>query len=169
MPIADILSIQLYTLRSLHDLGTILDIVAAAGFRNVEGIGSHLDDAANMKAKLETRGLKFSSSHVGLAALREQKRAGVKRRLAGFRVLTPRTVARPGHAVYLDGQQVDVVRSGTVPPTANCAVGLTYIPLERAHPGTQVEIDVRGSRTPAELVKLPFVPHRTRRATAAKV
>ena len=37
MPITDILSIQLYTLRSLNDLDTILDTVAAAGFRNVEG------------------------------------------------------------------------------------------------------------------------------------
>jgi sugar phosphate isomerase/epimerase len=72
VPIADILSIQLYTLRSLNDLDTILDIVAAVGFRHVEGVGSHLDDAANVKAKLAARGLKFSSSHVGLAALRER-------------------------------------------------------------------------------------------------
>ena len=68
----DILSIQLYTLRSLNDLDTVLDTVAAAGFRNVEGVGSHLDDAANVKAKLDARGLRFSSSHVSLAALRER-------------------------------------------------------------------------------------------------
>ncbi len=72
MPVADILSIQLYTLRSLNDLDTILDSVAGAGFRKVEGIGSHLDDAMNVKAKLDARGLKFSSSHVSLAALRER-------------------------------------------------------------------------------------------------
>ncbi len=72
MPVADILSIQLYTLRSLNDLDTILDSVAGAGFRKVEGIGSHLDDATNVKAKLDARGLKFSSSHVSLAALRER-------------------------------------------------------------------------------------------------
>jgi sugar phosphate isomerase/epimerase len=70
--IADILSIQLYTLRSLSDLDTILDLVAAAGYRNVEGVGSHLDDATNVKAKLDARGLKFSSSHVSIAALRER-------------------------------------------------------------------------------------------------
>ncbi|HXQ28938.1 MAG TPA: glycine cleavage system aminomethyltransferase GcvT [Gemmatimonadales bacterium] len=103
---------------------------------------------------------------VGREALRRQKLAGAKRRLVGFRVLTPRVVARPGYAVYVDGAQVDVVRSGTVTPTANCAVGLAYVPIERAKPGTAVEIDVRGTRTPAELVKLPFVPHRTRRASA---
>jgi sugar phosphate isomerase/epimerase len=72
MPVTDMLSIQLYTLRSLNDLDTVLDVVAAAGFRNVEGVGSHLDDAVNVKAKLDARRLKFSSSHVSLAALRER-------------------------------------------------------------------------------------------------
>jgi sugar phosphate isomerase/epimerase len=72
VPIADILSIQLYTLRSLNNLEAMLDVAAAAGFRNVEGIGSHLDDATNVKARLDARGLRFSSSHVSLAALRDR-------------------------------------------------------------------------------------------------
>src|SRR5260221_14784004 len=72
MSMADLLSIQLYTLRSLGDLGTILDTVADAGFRRVEGVGAHLDDAAAVKAALDARGLALSSSHVGLAALRER-------------------------------------------------------------------------------------------------
>ena len=105
---------------------------------------------------------------VGLAALKQQKLAGVARRLVGFQVLEPRVVARPGHDVYLDGRKVDVVRSGTVTPTASAAVGLAYLPLARAGPGTRFEIDVRGRRAAAESVKLPFVPHRTKRAAAAK-
>lgn len=68
----DGLSIQLYSLRSLNDLDRSLDIVAAAGFRWVEGIGSHLDDADATKSKIEARGLRFSSCHVSLAALRER-------------------------------------------------------------------------------------------------
>jgi sugar phosphate isomerase/epimerase len=68
----DVLSIQLYTLRSLNDLDRILDTVAAAGYRHVETVGSHLDDAAATRAKLDARGLRASSSHVGLAALRER-------------------------------------------------------------------------------------------------
>ena len=70
MPRTD-LSIQLYTLRSLDDLDRILDAVAEAGYRYVETVGSHLDDAANVRAKLDARGLKASSSHVSMAALRE--------------------------------------------------------------------------------------------------
>src|SRR5213592_3506772 len=42
----------------------------------------------------------------GLAALKRQKLEGVKRRLVGFKVLEPRVVARPGHAVYLDGRRL---------------------------------------------------------------
>jgi len=72
MPITDILSIQLYTLRSLNSLDAVLDTAAAAGYRYVEGIGSHLDDAVAVKAKADARGLRFSSSHVSLAALRER-------------------------------------------------------------------------------------------------
>src|SRR2546426_5910513 len=100
---------------------------------------------------------------LGLAALKAQKLAGIKRRLAGFRVLEPRVVARPGHEVYVDGHKVDVVRSGTVTPTANYALGLAYLPPAQAAPGTRFEIDVRGRRAAAEIVKLPFVPHRTKR------
>jgi sugar phosphate isomerase/epimerase len=88
MPVTDILSIQLYTQRSLNDLDRVLDTVAAAGFRNVEGVGLHLDDATNVRAKLDARGLRFSSSHVGLAALRERpERVVAACKLLGFNQL----------------------------------------------------------------------------------
>lgn len=66
------LSIQLYNFRNLGDIDLALDIVANAGYRNVEGIGSHLDDAAVVAPKVAARGLKMTSCHVGLAALRER-------------------------------------------------------------------------------------------------
>ncbi|WP_230531494.1 sugar phosphate isomerase/epimerase family protein [Microvirga roseola] len=78
MSVTDFLSIQLYTLRSMEDLDRILDKVAQAGYRYVETVGSHLDDAANVRSKLETRGLQASSSHVSMAALREKPDAVVE-------------------------------------------------------------------------------------------
>jgi len=92
----------------------------------------------------------------GLAALKRQKLEGVKRRLVGFKLTEPRVVARHGYGVYLDGTCVDAVRSGTVTPTANWAIGMTYLPVEHAKPGERFEIDVRGKRAPAEVVPLPF-------------
>jgi aminomethyltransferase len=55
------------------------------------------------------------------------------------------------------------VRSGTVTPTVNAAIGTTYRPKESAKPGVKIEIDIRGKRVGAEVVKLPFVPHRTKK------
>jgi sugar phosphate isomerase/epimerase len=78
MSITDVLSIQLYTMRSLGDLDRILDAVAEAGYRRVETVGAQLDDAKTTKAKLDARGLKAVSSHVSLAALRERPGAVIE-------------------------------------------------------------------------------------------
>lgn len=72
---ADVLSIQLYTLRELGDLDRILEAVAHAGFRYVEMIGAHLEDPARTLRRLEAHGLRASSSHVGLTQLREAPEA----------------------------------------------------------------------------------------------
>ena len=127
--------------------------------------GNDIDDTVtpyeaglNFIVKLE-KGAPFT----GLNALKKQKLEGVTRKLVGFKVVEPKAVARHGYPVYLDGKQVDVVRSGTVTPSANAAIGTTYLPVDQAKPGTRFEIDIRGKRVPAEAVKLPFVPHRTKK------
>jgi aminomethyltransferase len=112
--------------------------------------------------------LEKGADFTGLAALKRQKLDGVKRRLAGFKVTEPKVVARHGYDVYWDGAKVDVVRSGTVTPTVNCAIGMTYLPAGAAgpagaKPGATFTIDVRGKRAPAEVVRLPFVPRRTKK------
>ncbi|WP_010100182.1 sugar phosphate isomerase/epimerase family protein [Verminephrobacter aporrectodeae] len=66
------LSIQIYSLRNAGHFEHQLDIVAAAGFRQVELTGAHLDDASGTRAKLGARGLSASSSHVDMTALRER-------------------------------------------------------------------------------------------------
>ena len=106
--------------------------------------------------------LEKGADFTGLAALKRQKLAGVQRRLVGFKVTEPKVVARHGYEVYLDGPPVDVVRSGTVTPTANCAIGMTYLPVAQAKPGSRFTIDVRGKRAPAEVVPMPFVARKTK-------
>jgi sugar phosphate isomerase/epimerase len=66
------LSIQLYSLRTLPGLPAMLDVVKSAGWQHVELIGSHLDAAADVRKQLDARELSVSSSHVGMAALRER-------------------------------------------------------------------------------------------------
>ncbi len=66
------ISVQIFSLRNAGNLDHQLDIVAQAGFRHVELIGSLLDDASTTRDKLEAHGLTPSSSHVGIATLRER-------------------------------------------------------------------------------------------------
>jgi sugar phosphate isomerase/epimerase len=104
MSSADVLAIQLYTMRSLGDLDRILDAVAQAGYRRVETVGAQLDDAANTRAKLDARGLKASSSHVSLAALRERPDAVIANsRTLGIDQLFMPAVPADQRAMAADG------------------------------------------------------------------
>ena len=92
---------------------------------------------------------------VGRDALVAQREAGVERRLVGFEI-EGRGIAREGHPVMLGDEAVGKVTSGTWSPTFEKALGMAYVPVELAEPGTGVEIDVRGRRLPARVVKTPF-------------
>ena len=92
---------------------------------------------------------------VGDAALRAQKQRGVTRRLAGFR-LEGRGIPRQGAAVWQDGRQVDAVRSGAMSPSLRMPIGTTFLPAAAAVPGNRFEVEIRGERVPAEVVKRPF-------------
>jgi aminomethyltransferase len=46
-----------------------------------------------------------------------------------------------------------------VSPTLGYGIGTTYLPGDRSSVGTALEIDIRGRRVPAEVVKTPFYTH----------
>lgn len=72
MSIADELSIQLYSLRDYGDLDRQLDALAELGFRQVETVGGHLADARATRAKLDARGIRAPTGHVGMQDLRSR-------------------------------------------------------------------------------------------------
>jgi len=92
---------------------------------------------------------------VGRDALLAQREAGISRRLVGFEI-EGRGIAREGHPVMRGDEVVGKVTSGTWSPTFETALGMAYVPLELAEPGGAIEIDVRGRRLPAKVVKPPF-------------
>jgi len=93
---------------------------------------------------------------IGRDALVEQKAAGLPRKLMGFQ-MTGRGIARDHFPVYADDQLLGEVSSGSFCPSAEVAVGLTYLPTELARIGQPLEIDIRGKRVAAEVVKTPFL------------
>ncbi|MFW6175980.1 MAG: aminomethyltransferase family protein, partial [Acidobacteriota bacterium] len=92
---------------------------------------------------------------VGRSALVAQKEAGIERRLMGFE-MEGRGIAREGHRVLDGDREVGRVTSGTWSPTFEKALGMAYVPVGRAEPGTPIEIDVRGRRVAAKVASLPF-------------
>jgi hypothetical protein len=72
MHVAEDLSIQLYSLRDYGNLESQLAALAGLGFRRVEIIGSHLDDAHGTRARLDAYGMSAPTGHVSLNALRDR-------------------------------------------------------------------------------------------------
>lgn len=92
---------------------------------------------------------------LGRDALAAQQAEGLRRKLVGFEV-QGRGIARQGHEVKMEGRTVGTVTSGTWSPSFEKALGMAYVPAEKAAPGTALEIDVRGRALPATIVDVPF-------------
>jgi aminomethyltransferase len=108
--------------------------------------------------------LEAKGAFVGRDALAALKAAGITRRLVGLQV-APGGIPRPGFLIVHDGQQVGRVTSGTHSPTLNRGIALGYVDAALAKPGQALGVEMRGKVVPAEVVRLPFVPHRSRPRT----
>ena len=94
-------------------------------------------------------------SFIGQERLREQKDKGITRKLVGFELLD-RGIARHGYQVVRGDKPVGVVTSGTQTPFLKKSIGMAYVPLDVATPGSEITIDVRGRMSRATVVPLPF-------------
>ncbi|HMN05463.1 MAG TPA: glycine cleavage system aminomethyltransferase GcvT [Flavobacteriales bacterium] len=100
---------------------------------------------------------KFTKEFTNSAALKAQKEAGLKRKLVGFE-LVDRGIPRHGYPVTdADGNVIGQVTSGTMSPSLQKAIGLAYVPSDKAAPGTEIFVDVRGKKLKAAVVKTPFI------------
>ncbi|KAE8763820.1 glycine cleavage system aminomethyltransferase GcvT [Georgenia thermotolerans] len=95
---------------------------------------------------------------VGRAALeaaRAAHEAGEGRRLVGLRG-AGRRAARAQQPVVVGEDVVGEVTSGAPSPTLGYPVALAYVDAAHAGVGSAVDVDVRGTRQPFEVVELPF-------------
>jgi aminomethyltransferase len=95
----------------------------------------------------------------GRAALLRQKAAGVARKCVAFRMTGKSAPPRPGYALWSAGpaaRPLGQVVSGTLSPSLGVGIGLGFVPVEFAAPGTALEVEIRGRRAPAEVVPKPI-------------
>jgi len=96
-----------------------------------------------------------SGEFVGRSALAAARKEGLSRKLIGFEV-RGRGIARDGCEAWSDGERIGQVTSGTFSPTLERALGMAYLDVAWAELGRRFEVEVRGRRLAAEVVKLPF-------------
>ncbi|MCC6241355.1 MAG: glycine cleavage system aminomethyltransferase GcvT [Gemmatimonadaceae bacterium] len=94
-------------------------------------------------------------SFVGRDVLQRQHADGTDRKLVGF-TIDERAIPRHGYPVVYGGVTIGEVCSGIMSPTLGIPVGTCYVPAAAAVVGTTFEIDIRGKKLPARVVKLPF-------------
>jgi aminomethyltransferase len=97
---------------------------------------------------------------IGRSVLEQQKQTGVTRRLVGLQ-LAGRNIARHDYPIVQAGTTVGKVTSGTLSPTLGYPIALAYVPTELSKLNQQLEVEIRGKRYPATVVKRPFYksPH----------
>jgi aminomethyltransferase len=92
--------------------------------------------------------VKLDTDFIGADALRDFEPTQL---LVPF-AFTGAGIPRPGNLVVPDG----VVTSGTMSPCLGYGIGMAYVPVAAAEPGTPIEVDVRGKLRPAEVRKKPL-------------
>ncbi len=96
-----------------------------------------------------------SADYIGRDPLEHQQQQGISRKLVGLQ-MQGREIARHGYPIFHADQLVGQITSGTKSPTLNQAIALGYLPPQLAKVGTEVEVEIRGKRCLAEVVKRPF-------------
>ncbi len=100
-----------------------------------------------------------SGDFIGRERLREVKKAGVTRKLVGFK-LEGRGIARHGYPIVdrsrTDDPVIGTVTSGNTGITVGGAIGLGYVPTEYAQIDGKLTVDCRGKDVEATIVKGPF-------------
>ena len=99
--------------------------------------------------------LEIPSDFIGRKAMEKQADDGTKKRLVGIKV-KDKGIARKGYPVAYKSEKIGIVTSGTWSPTLKEPIALAYVPSEIAKVGTHLEVEIRGKKHPAVIVKRPF-------------
>jgi aminomethyltransferase len=93
----------------------------------------------------------LETEFTGVEPLRRLKEQGPVRTLVAF-VMEEKAIPRQGMPIAGGGE----VTSGTHSPSLDVGIGMGYVPVAQASPGTELEIDVRGKPRRARVVAKPI-------------
>jgi aminomethyltransferase len=92
---------------------------------------------------------------IGQEALAGQKEIGIPRKLVGVEMVD-RGIPRSHYPVFAGDRQIGEVTTGTQSPTLKRNLGLALLEAKFAALDTEVEVEIRGKKLKAVVVKSPF-------------
>jgi len=92
---------------------------------------------------------------IGRDAIIRAKEGNLSRRLVAF-VLNEKGIPRHGYLIFADGREIGRVTSGIFSPVLQKGIALGYVLREFSKAGTEFEVEIRGKKIPATVVKPPF-------------
>ncbi|AKG36534.1 glycine cleavage system aminomethyltransferase GcvT [Paenibacillus durus] len=99
---------------------------------------------------------------IGREALKAQKEQGIPRRLVGIEMID-RGIPRSHYPVYADGRRIGEITTGTQSPTLKRNLGLALVEARYGEIGMELEVEIRGKRLKAAVVKAPFYEKKRQR------
>ena len=93
---------------------------------------------------------------IGKKALEQQRISGGYDKLVCM-MAKDKGIPRHGYEILAGGTRAGTVTSGTLSPVLKKGIAMGYVPSDMAKEGTELQIKVRDTLLPAEIVKPPFV------------
>lgn len=118
--------------------------------------GNDIDETTNpIEAGLSWVTKLDKGEFIGKKAIEKVKQEGPSRKLVSFKV-DGKAFPRHGYSIWQNGKEIGHVTSGTFSPMLQQGIGLGYVAIKAAKVGTSLEVDIRGKKMPAQVVKPPF-------------
>jgi len=92
---------------------------------------------------------------IGREAITQVKEQGLSRKLVGFEV-DGKAFPRQHYLISHDNRQIGEVTSGVFSPSLRKGIGMGYVEADYSKPGSKFDVEIRGKKQPAIVVKPPF-------------
>jgi aminomethyltransferase len=117
--------------------------------------GQDLNDSISpIEAGLAWTVSKGKGDYVAKSIIEGQMQSGTKISRIGIEMVS-QGIPRKGYAVY-KGEKIGEITSGTFSPLLKKGIAMGYAPSEFAKVGEDIEVEIRGQRASAKIVKPPF-------------
>lgn len=124
--------------------------------------GNDMDDSVSpLEAGIGWATKINAKDFIGKDIVAKQKEVGLPRKTVGFK-LVDKGIARHGMKVYHGEKEIGTITSGSHLPTVDFSGGLVRLDSKYAKIDENIEIDIRGKRKLAKIVKRPLYSARVK-------